>query len=270
MKFSQRKKQTRSTPVHTGTLCANLVAIADSLRRLGHDFEWATVSNAAERWRGIINLTTMSLIAAKSGERARSCNRSKRDLLRETGGVGIEWYGRAATALYRAYSVARKLAGAKTGGGRSDFALDLLRNAGEYGVVGWVYAAIRGCGSQHRNADAAEHSRTLDSTNLRGGLHPPVRADCGLASARRMVPEQEYSSHRGSGASFGARLPDGTAAGSVGDLSVYSFNPTKILECGGGALLIRSAESSFLVCGAGRVRSLATGSRRRHEQERSL
>src|ERR1035441_3469116 len=34
---------------------------------------------------------------------------------------------------------------------------------------------------------------------------------------------------------LGARLPDGTAAGSVGDLSVYSFNPTKILECGGGA-----------------------------------
>jgi dTDP-4-amino-4,6-dideoxygalactose transaminase len=39
---------------------------------------------------------------------------------------------------------------------------------------------------------------------------------------------------------LGARLPDGTAAGSVGDLSVYSFNPTKILECGGGALLIRN------------------------------
>ena len=39
---------------------------------------------------------------------------------------------------------------------------------------------------------------------------------------------------------LGARLPDGAAAGSVGDLSVYSFNPTKILECGGGALLIRS------------------------------
>ncbi|HME35184.1 MAG TPA: hypothetical protein VKF84_08095 [Candidatus Sulfotelmatobacter sp.] len=33
-------------------LCANLVSIADSLRRLGHDFEWATVTDAAERWRG--------------------------------------------------------------------------------------------------------------------------------------------------------------------------------------------------------------------------
>jgi hypothetical protein len=33
------------------TLCANLVSIADSLRRLGHDFEWTTVTRAAERWR---------------------------------------------------------------------------------------------------------------------------------------------------------------------------------------------------------------------------
>src|SRR5579863_4024187 len=34
------------------------------------------------------------------------------DLLRETGGAAIEWYGRAATALYRAYTVARKSDGA--------------------------------------------------------------------------------------------------------------------------------------------------------------
>jgi hypothetical protein len=33
-------------------LCTNLVAMADSLRRIGHDFEWVTVSDAAERWRG--------------------------------------------------------------------------------------------------------------------------------------------------------------------------------------------------------------------------
>jgi dTDP-4-amino-4,6-dideoxygalactose transaminase len=39
---------------------------------------------------------------------------------------------------------------------------------------------------------------------------------------------------------LGARLPNEDPAGSVGDLSVYSFNPTKILECGGGALLIRT------------------------------
>jgi hypothetical protein len=36
----------------TQALCANLVSMAESLRRLGHDFEWVTVSAAAERWRG--------------------------------------------------------------------------------------------------------------------------------------------------------------------------------------------------------------------------
>jgi hypothetical protein len=33
-------------------LCANLISIADSIRRLGHEVEWATVTAAAERWRG--------------------------------------------------------------------------------------------------------------------------------------------------------------------------------------------------------------------------
>jgi hypothetical protein len=32
-------------------LCANVSAIAESLRRIGHLFEWVTVSEAAERWR---------------------------------------------------------------------------------------------------------------------------------------------------------------------------------------------------------------------------
>ena len=34
----------------TGDLCANLLAMTDSLRRLGHEFEWTTISAAAERW----------------------------------------------------------------------------------------------------------------------------------------------------------------------------------------------------------------------------
>ncbi|MGA1988806.1 MAG: hypothetical protein ABSG72_21235 [Candidatus Sulfotelmatobacter sp.] len=34
-------------------LCRNLVAIADSLRRMGHEVEWVTISEAAKRWRGL-------------------------------------------------------------------------------------------------------------------------------------------------------------------------------------------------------------------------
>jgi len=46
---------------------------------------------------------------------------------------------------------------------------------------------------------------------------------------------------------LGAKLPDGSAAGSLGDLAVYSFSPTKILECGGGALLARSPRSAEML-----------------------
>lgn len=35
----------------TRALCTNLLAIGDSLRRLGQHFEWVTVSDATERWR---------------------------------------------------------------------------------------------------------------------------------------------------------------------------------------------------------------------------
>ncbi len=35
----------------TEALCTNLVAIGDRLRRMDQDFEWVTVTDAAERWR---------------------------------------------------------------------------------------------------------------------------------------------------------------------------------------------------------------------------
>jgi hypothetical protein len=37
----------------TQALGANLVSIAESLRNLGHDFEWVTISDAGARWRGL-------------------------------------------------------------------------------------------------------------------------------------------------------------------------------------------------------------------------
>ncbi len=39
---------------------------------------------------------------------------------------------------------------------------------------------------------------------------------------------------------LGARLPDGRRVGSIGDMMILSFGSKKILECGGGALLLRS------------------------------
>jgi dTDP-4-amino-4,6-dideoxygalactose transaminase len=39
---------------------------------------------------------------------------------------------------------------------------------------------------------------------------------------------------------LGGRLPDGRSVGSGGDMAIFSFSRTKILECGGGALLVRN------------------------------
>jgi hypothetical protein len=32
-------------------LCSNLLSMTESLQRVGHDFEWVTVSDAARRWK---------------------------------------------------------------------------------------------------------------------------------------------------------------------------------------------------------------------------
>lgn len=47
--------------------------------------------------------------------------------------------------------------------------------------------------------------------------------------------------------SLGGILPDKKPVGYYGDYSVYSFNKTKILESGGGALLVRSSNDSKVV-----------------------
>ena len=39
---------------------------------------------------------------------------------------------------------------------------------------------------------------------------------------------------------LGGVLPDGTAVGAGGDVALFSFNRTKILQCGGAALVVRS------------------------------
>ena len=164
------------------------------------------------------------------------------DLLRETGGTAIEWYGRAATALYRAYSVARKLAGAKAH--QAEVILPSISCATPANA-----ALLAGVTPRFADVNPRTGMPTLESIqelwtpqtcavvfiHLYGqtvDLHP-LAAWC---RTRNVLLIEDLAQ------ALGARLPDGAAAGSVGDLSVYSFNPTKILECGGGALLIRSAK----------------------------
>ena len=163
------------------------------------------------------------------------------DLLRDTGGVAIEWYGRAATALYRAYTVARKLSGKNE---EIEVILPSISCATPANT-----ALLAGVTPRFADVDPKTGMSTLESIQQR--WTPRTRAVVFIqlfGQTADLRPLAEWCRTRDVlliedlAQALGARLPDGSAAGSVGDLSVYSFSRTKILECGGGALLIRSAK----------------------------
>lgn len=161
------------------------------------------------------------------------------DLLRETRGVAVEWYGRAATALYRAYTVARKLV-------PSDQSAEVVLPSISCATPANT-ALLAGLTPRFADVDPTTGMPTLEHIQARWtprtaavvfihlfGQTADLRALAEWCQAKNILLVEDLAQ------ALGARLPDGSAAGSVGDLVVYSFNPTKILECGGGALLIRS------------------------------
>ena len=164
------------------------------------------------------------------------------DLLRETGGAAIEWYGRAATSLYRAYTIARKSAGAEAT--EAEVILPSISCATPANA-----ALLAGVTPRFADVDPRTGMPTLQSIQERWtrqtcavvfihlfGQTADLRPLAEWCRAKNVLLIEDLAQ------ALGAHLPDDTAVGSVGDLSVYSFNPTKILECGGGALLIRSTK----------------------------
>ncbi len=162
------------------------------------------------------------------------------DLLRETGGTAIEWYGRAATALYRAYTIARKSADASAQ--EAEVILPSISCATPANA-----ALLAGVTPRFADIDPHTGMPTLQSIQARWtpqtsavvfihlfGQTADLRSLAEWCRSKNLVLIEDVAQ------ALGARLPHGAAAGSIGDLSVYSFNPTKILECGGGALLVRS------------------------------
>lgn len=167
-------------------------------------------------------------------------------LLRQTGGVAVQWYGRAATALYRAFQLARSLADNDQ---HAEVILPSISCATPANT-----ALLAGVTPRFADVDPATGMPTLESIQQRwtprtcavvfihlfgqtANLHPVAE----WCRTKNIVLIEDLAQ------ALGAHLPDGSPAGSVGEMSVYSFNPTKILECGGGALSLRSPKSAELL-----------------------
>lgn len=183
----------------------------------------------------------MSSVVAKT-EMAETLQRLEADLLRETGGSAVRWYGRAATALYRAYTIARCKAGLEEH--QAEVILPSISCATPANS-----ALLAGVTPRFADVDSATGMVTLDTISERWtprtcavvfihlfGQTADLRPLSEWCRSKNVILIEDLAQ------SLGARLPDGKPAGSVGDLAVYSFNPTKILECGGGALLIGPEE----------------------------
>jgi len=161
------------------------------------------------------------------------------DLREQTGSTGVEWCGRAATALCRAYQIAKR---AKGGDQEAEVILPSISCATPANAA--LLAAVT---PRFADVDPTTGMPTLATIQQRWTPQTCAVVFIHLfGNTAELRPLAEWCREKNIlliedvAQALGACLPDGRSAGSMGDLSVYSFNPTKMLECGGGALLLRS------------------------------
>ena len=158
----------------------------------------------------------------------------------QTGGAAVDWYGNAATALHRAYRIGRHVARLE------NQTAEIIMPAISCSTPANV-ALLAGLAPRFADVDPATGMTNLEHIQARWTPQTCAvifihlyGATANLSQIAEWCRSKNILLIEDLAQALGARLPDGTPAGSVGDLSVYSFNPTKILECGGGALLIRT------------------------------
>jgi dTDP-4-amino-4,6-dideoxygalactose transaminase len=160
------------------------------------------------------------------------------DLLSSTSGIGVSFVGRAATALYLAYQLARR---------PGDLEPEVILPA-----MSCTTPANSAClaGFRPRFADVCPETGLADFGSIKERVTAKTRAVVFIhlyGQTTDLSALADFCRKRGilliedAAQALGAKFPDGSAVGSAGDLAVFSFNPTKILECGGGALVARSA-----------------------------
>jgi dTDP-4-amino-4,6-dideoxygalactose transaminase len=189
----------------------------------------------------------MTWIGIEGVSETPSClRRAEEDLLEGTGGAGCVWIGRAATALYLAYRLARRESTADSG---PEIILPSMCCATPANV-----AYLAGC--VPRFADVEPHTGLLSLESIQGRYTPRTRAvvfvhlfgqTADLAPIAQWCRARRILFIEDAAQAQGARLADGRAVGSAGDACVYSFNPPKILAGGGGAITVRSQALAALL-----------------------
>jgi dTDP-4-amino-4,6-dideoxygalactose transaminase len=164
----------------------------------------------------------------------------ERSILAETDGAGVVWSGRGATALYWAF---RAIA-AQSQGERLEVILPAVTCESVARVACLAgatprFADVDPCTGmmtpESAEARRTEQTRAVVLTHLYGQTADPREFEAWASHFGIAVVED--AAH-----ALGGRLPDGRPVGSGGDMTIFSFSRTKILECGGGALLVRNPE----------------------------
>lgn len=159
--------------------------------------------------------------------------------LQQLNGTAIAWFGRAATSLYWAYRavLSRRVEVSQP---------EVILPAISCGTLANV-ALMAGFTPRFADIDPQTGLASLESIQSR--WTPRTCAvvfvhlfgqTIELRPLAAWCRSKEVTLIEDAAQALNAQLPDSSPAGSVGDLSVYSFNPSKILECGGGALVVRS------------------------------
>jgi len=163
---------------------------------------------------------------------------AQRELASPVGGEEVLWCGRGATALYWAYRVVRAEGDV---GDSPEIILPAIACASPVNT-----AIMAGLTPRFADIDPATGMLTLQTVRAR--RTPQTRAvlfihlfgqTADLSELRQWCRRHKITLVEDLAQALGARLPCGDPAGSMGEMSIYSFTGTKILQCGGGALLVR-------------------------------
>lgn len=165
-----------------------------------------------------------------------------KELSDSTSSSGVLWCGRGATALYWGCRLAMELSG---NGRRNEIILPATT------CISVVYACLL-AGLRARFADTNPLNGMLDVQGVRACAREQTLAVLAthlFGQTLDLGALEEWCRCRGviliedCAHSLGGCLPNGQPVGSTGDMAIYSFGPTKVIECGGGALVVKARQS---------------------------